>query len=133
MTHAASSELAKASLAGYQSASSYAVPPDKAVAPPHGAPNDGVSSGAALLDALHLGRSAPNQAAAPQHGARGVLVDVPAAARRQNPPEIVPPPPTPPIAIPLRVAISPVAADGNTSGATLAMRRVHALLVPVRA
>ena len=125
MTNAAS-DLAKASLAGFCAESGRAASAVKAVAPDR--------SGAALLDALNLGRSAPDQPAPAKQGARDVHIGVPAhkpAQTRTNPPEVVPPPPTPPVAIPLRVAISPVAADGETSGANLAMRcALHPLLPP---
>ena len=120
MTNAAS-DLAKASLAGFHAGSCRAA--DKFVAPQ--------DSGAMLLDALNLGRSALDQPAGVKQAARGVHIGVPATAPRQNPPEVVPPPPTPPIAVPLRAAISPVAADGEASGANLAMRCAavaHALL-----
>lgn len=116
MTNPAS-DLSKASLAGFSPGAGCAERAVKAVAPQGEA-----VAGAALLDALKLGRSALDQPAPTKLGARGVHIGVPAAAPRQNPPEVVPPPPTPPVAIPLRVAISPVAADGETSGANLAMR-----------
>jgi len=123
MTNAAS-DLAKASLAGFPAANARAVAEHKGVAPRD--PNEA----AMLPHAPQQGRYAPDPVAGPQQGGRSVLIGVPASAPRQNPPEVVLPPPTPPVAIPLRVAISPVAADGETSGANLAMR---CALLPARA
>ena len=105
MTNAAS-DLAKASLAGMSVEKGQTSAADKSVGPHRADPSP-------LPGAPPSGR---------QQASRAVLIGVPASAPRQNPPEVVPAPPTPPIAIPLRVAISPVAADGEASGANLAMR-----------
>jgi hypothetical protein len=124
MTHSVGADAAKASLSGGHASvvapparSLWASEPTALVAPRCAAP-----AGAAMLDALHVGRSAAveipggsarNRPARPPASSSAVLVGVPARPRPLG--EVVPPT-TPPVTIPLRLSIQPMAVDGGSSG-----------------
>ena len=124
MTHSVAADVAKATLAGGKdSAMLWEAQSPTEVAPQHRA----APAGAAVLDALQLGRSsAPIEIAAarpPAGRSPPVLVGVSACPRPSG--EIVPPT-TPAITIPLRLDVTPMAVDGG-SAATLATRCALAL------
>ena len=129
MTHSVGADAAKASLSG---ANGSVAPPARSLwasEPSVVAPRCAAPAGAALLDALQVGRSAavavPTAAAAAPAGrppaGSAVLVGVASCARPRPLGEIVPAT-TPPVTIPLRLSIQPMAVDGSTSFGDLSTR-----------